>query len=303
MKPSTCPCCQGGLQQVDSWGGYAQLRCEACGYERFVSDDAPISTDYEQDADYLDDLTVFPFAKDRIGWHHLHAITFISRHISKDARTLDIGCFDGFFVRQMVDLGFDAWGLDFNRIAISQGQRQFALDGRITNHTTAELVAEGAQFSVITMFEVVEHLDDFGPVLMDCISLLEPGGYLVISVPNSEMSWRPLLDFPPHHLSRFTPYSLARLVSGIGLTSVYAVEQASLFDFLRNYAGQLFRKKEATSMRGGEFRNRAIVDPLRRMANRSKRLFYLLLSPFDWLLHRAGFRYIGQLVIARRTEC
>lgn len=301
MTQLSCDCCGASMQNVGIFEKYMHFRCVRCGYERFKSGDAVSSTDYENDPDYLDDLELYPRAEDRVQWHHRRAMNFIRKHVDSGAVTLDIGCFDGFFVRQLRDRGYDAHGVDFNRTAIAWGARQFGLDGRISNRSAADLLAEGKKFDVITMFEVIEHLDDFTPILRDCTALLKPGGHLVISAPNNEMSWRPPLDFPPHHLSRFSPLSLRKIAKGLGLEPVDSTEQSSLFDFVRNYTGVLFRRRNTISMRGGEFRCRGIVDPLRLIANRSKWVVYALVWPIDKLLHRAGFRYIGQLMIARNT--
>lgn len=301
MTQISCACCAASMQTIGNFRKYAHFRCDSCGYEYFKSGDATQSTDYEGDTDYLDDLELFPEAGDRIQWHHRRALDFIGKHVPAGGATLDVGCFDGFFVRQLRDRGFDAHGVDFNRTAIAWGARQFELDGQISNRSVADLLAEERRFDVVTMFEVIEHLDDFDPVLRDCVALLKPGGHLVISAPNNEMSWRPPLDFPPHHLSRFSPRSLRSMASRFGLDPVSSAEQSSLFDLVRNYTGVLFRREDSASMRGGEFRHRGIVDPLRRIANRSKWAVYVLLWPVDKLLHAMGFRYIGQLMIARNA--
>lgn len=301
MTQILCACCAALMRTIGNFNKYSHLCCDSCGYEYFKSDAATQSTDYEDDSDYLDDLKVFPEADDRIQWHHRRAVDFIEKHVPAGGTTLDVGCFDGFFVRQLHDRGFDAHGVDFNRTAIAWGARQFGLDDRIAGCAVADLLNEKRRFDVVTMFEVIEHLDDFDPVLRDCVALLKPGGYLVISAPNSEMSWRPPLDYPPHHLSRFSPRSLRSMALRFGLDPVSSAEQSSLFDLFRNYTGVRFRSEGSASMRGGEFRHRGIVDPLRRIANRSKWAVYALLWPIDKLLHAIGFRYIGQLMIARNA--
>ncbi|KPF90226.1 hypothetical protein IP81_15700 [Novosphingobium sp. AAP83] len=288
------------MQAIGNFGQYGHFRCDSCGYEVFKSSNVTQSTDYEGDCDYLDDLELFPATGDRIQWHHQRALDFIAERVPAGGMTLDVGCFDGFFVRHLCDRLFDAYGVDFNRTALKWGIDRFGLNGRISNRPVADLLAEDRRFDVVTLFEVIEHLDDFDPVLRDCVALLKPGGYLVISAPNNEMSWRPPLDFPPHHLSRFSPVALRNMALRLGLDPVVSKEQCSLFDLVRNYTGVLFRRSDSASMRGGEFRNRGIVDPLRRIANRSKWVVYSVLWPIDKLLQAAGFRYIGQLMIARK---
>jgi len=302
MNGFACVCCAEPMHYKDEYKDYARYQCSACGYERFKSDGVVQSSDYEDDTDYLDDIAVYPNVDDRILWHHNQALSFMESTAPKDAEVLDIGCFDGFFVRKMRDHGIDAYGVDFNRRAIADGAQRFSLGDRLSNKSAADLLAEGRRFDVVTMFEVIEHLDDFTQVISDCIALLKPGGHFIISAPNNDMSWRPPLDFPPHHLSRFTPRSLEKLAAGHGLKPLKTMEQSSLFDLTRHYVGLKFRKEEAESMRGGEFKNRGIVDPLRKFVTRSKWLAYGALKPVDAVLHMMGFRYIGQLMIAQNTK-
>lgn len=284
----------------DEYKEYIRYQCEACGYERFRSGGVVQSTDYEDDSDYLDDIAVYPNVDDRILWHHKQALNFIENTAGKNVKVLDVGCFDGFFVRRMRDRGIDAYGVDFNRRAIADGVQRFSLEDRLSSKSAAEILAEGGRFDIITMFEVIEHLEEFTQVINDCIALLNTGGHLIISAPNNNMTWRPPLDFPPHHLSRFCPKSLERLAATHGLVPLKTMEQSSLFDLTRHYLGLKFRSKETESMRGGEFKNRSLVDPLRRYVTRSKWLIYGLLKPIDGLLHAMGFRYIGQLMIAEK---
>ncbi len=298
-----CPCC--GSDEFLTEGafrGYKHFECQICGYERFVGRETVRASDYEDDSDYLDDIHVYPRVEDRIQWHHEKALGFIKSLSNPGLAILDVGCFDGFFVRKLCDLGYDAYGADFNRRAIADGARRFALGGRLSNKSAANLLAEGRRFDVVTMFEVIEHLEEFTQVVGDCIALLKPGGHFIISAPNNNMSWRPPLDFPPHHLSRFSPRSLEMLAVGHGLKPLKTMEQSSLYDLTRHYIGLKFRKEDSRSMRGGEFKNKGIVDPIRKFVTRSKWLAYGALKPIDRLLHMMGFRYIGQLMIAENNQ-
>ncbi|KWV91368.1 bifunctional 2-polyprenyl-6-hydroxyphenol methylase/3-demethylubiquinol 3-O-methyltransferase UbiG [Erythrobacter sp. YT30] len=302
MKKLSCDCCQATMQIVGDHKGFQHFRCPECNYERFKSHEAVQSSDYEEDMDYLDDISVYPSVDDRILWHHKHALQLLRDCNDNALRVLDVGCFDGFFVRKLKDHGIEAYGIDFNRKAIADGAERFSLEDRLSTKTTQEILAEGGRFDAVTMFEVIEHLEDFQQVLKDCKSLLKPGGLFIISAPNNDMSWRPPLDYPPHHLSRFSPKSLDKLVQKHGLRPLATIEQASLYDLIRHFVGLRFRNNDADSLRGGEFKNRKLVDPLRKFATRSKWIAYQLVSPIDKILHLFGFRYIGQIMIAENPK-
>lgn len=292
------------MRQVAIYHQFQHLTCTTCGHERFLSLRESISAElYEDDADYNADLAIAENHKDLLQWNHIQAIPQL-RKLSegKPARILDIGCFNGFFVKELRDQGFDAEGIDFNRKALEFGKSVYRLDGYISARTLADLNQQGEQFDVITMFEVIEHLEDFAGLIEQALKLLRPSGVIILSTPNSKMSWRPDLDYPPHHLSRFSPASMQRLMEKFGLTVLYQAEQTSSFDLIRNFTGSLLRKKSAKSMRGGQFRNGDTANRLRTFANRSKWLIYKIAMPIDVLLHKIGVRYISQIILAQKKS-
>jgi 2-polyprenyl-3-methyl-5-hydroxy-6-metoxy-1,4-benzoquinol methylase len=153
---------------------------------------------------------------------------------------------------------------------------------------------------VITLFEVIEHLENIGNILSQVSSLLKVGGVIIISTPNSKMCWRPALDFPPHHLSRFSTNALRNCVLNFGFKPVQQYEQMSSYDLIRNYVGTFFRERDKSSLRGGAFKNKSSVRVLRIAMNKSKRVGGIILSPFDAILYAFGLRYICQLIIAEK---
>ncbi len=298
-----CQCC--GVHEMESVGSvdeYVQLLCKNCGYVRFAHLSKEVDNQlYEADSDYNDDLVLASDFEDLLQWNHKQAVKYLKKKFpAGDASILDIGCFNGFFVRKLLNCSFTASGIDFNNKALDFGTSNYGLEGRISNKTVQTLLAEGLQFDVVTLFEVIEHLEDFSSVLSDVRKLLKPDGLLILSTPNSRMCWRPDLDFPPHHLSRFTPKALASCVVRLGFIPLISLEQTSTFDFIRNYVGSFCRHKDRKSMRGGEFRSKSLSIFLRSMANKSKGLWHFLLWPVDVILHGIGIRYIGQIIIAKK---
>lgn len=297
-----CDCCQGLMGQVGMYRQFQHLRCKGCGHERFLSKKESISAElYEEDADYNADLAIAQNHKDLLQWNHIQAIPQLQKLSAvRPLRILDIGCFNGFFVKELRDNGFDAEGIDFNRKALAFGKLVYKLDGHLSARTLADLEQQGEQYDAVTMFEVIEHLEDFAELIEQAIKLLKPMGVIILSTPNSKMSWRPTLDSPPHHLSRFSPTSMQRLMKRLGLTVLYQAEQTSSFDLIRNLIGSLLRKKSAKSMRGGQFRHKDAANNLRVIANRSKWLIYKIVVPIDFILHKMGLRYISQIIVAQK---
>lgn len=297
-----CNCCGSEkVVELDAYRDYRHFRCEGCGYENFVRSDSAIAADlYENDADYIDDLNVLTSSDDLILWHHLKAIKFIQSKFQSNAMVLDVGCFNGFFVKKLLSLGYDALGVDFNKSAIAYGQEKLGLGMRVSTQTLEELFVQGKRFDVITLFEVLEHLPDAKTFLGEVTKLLKKGGVLILSTPNNKMCWRPALDYPPHHLSRFTTKSLEGYLSQLGMNTLYSAEQMSTYELVRHYVGTFFRAKDSTSLRGGEFKHKKLTTMLRRGMNKLRKVLGVLLTPIDKLLHLLGFRYISQIVVAEK---
>lgn len=300
MDTKRCNCCGSKMEIASQLGIFSHFICIVCRYEEFVQDDSvAAATLYEEDSDYSADLAVSQRHTSLIQWNHRLSLKYLSTLNGKTS-VLDIGCFNGFFVRELIESGYDAHGIDFNEKALVHGQSIYNLQGRISNMTILQLADRGKSFDVITAFEVIEHLEDFPAFLRQATHLLNRDGVLILSTPNSEMLWRPSLDFPPHHLSRFSPEALKCAVTNLGLSVVMEAQQMSLFDLLRNYFGSSFRSKKVDSLRGGEFMAPSFTNVVRKFLNHIRPIAVLVLAPINWLLYQLGFRYIGQLVIAKK---
>jgi 2-polyprenyl-3-methyl-5-hydroxy-6-metoxy-1,4-benzoquinol methylase len=298
-----CECCSSNkIAKFSAHNSYDHYKCEDCGYEHFSTPAHDITAGlYENDADYSDDLTVASSSENLILWHHVDAIRFLQSNFQAGKTTvLDVGCFNGFFVNKLLSLGFDAYGIDFNKTAVAYGQEKLGLGARISTISVEQSISQGNRFDVITLFDVLEHLPEVRPFLVNVLQLLKDDGVIIISTPNNNMCWRPPLDYPPHHLSRFTIKSLEACLVGLGMKSLHVAEQMSTYELTRHYLGTFFRAKNKNSLRGGEFKYKALTTGLRRGMNRLRKIANVLLTPLDRLLHQLGFRYISQIIVAGR---
>lgn len=303
---NNCLCCgDNNLLFVDKGhGGFTVSVCEKCGFEHFFvkKDRTTISGKmYESDSDYQDDLILASDHQEMLQWQHRYALHFFSKsNLSTTNRMLDVGCHNGFFVKELVNLGFDAYGIDFNRDAVDFGRSIYNLGERINLQKLEDLKIKKDCFNVISLFEVIEHVENPKELLKNVVDILNPDGILILSIPNRNMCWRPPLDYPPHHLSRFTPDAIRFLVLSLNLHIVNHVEQMSVFELCRNFFGTKFRNKSAKSLRGGKFKYHKLSLLARRVLNAIRPIAYNLFRPIDILLHRMGLRYIGQVIIVRK---
>jgi SAM-dependent methyltransferase len=145
----------------------------------------------------------------------------------KGGRALDLGAGTGIFLQSLGD--------DWEKHAVESTELTRAeLQGKgIAVHASLEASALRSlrgTFDLITMFQVLEHVADFYPLLSACRDLLKPGGAIFISVPDGDaMLEQERLtgcpDMPPNHINRWSPSSLALALQQVGMKPGLALSE------------------------------------------------------------------------------
>jgi SAM-dependent methyltransferase len=130
-------------------------------------------------------------------------------------RVLDVGCGLGHFS----DYCKQYKGIELNAGVVAKAR---AL-GR--NVCLEPLEAQPADsFDAVALFQILEHVPDPLAFLKGAVRTIRPGGIAIIAVPNEEgvcgTVLNSVLNYPPHHLSWWSPKSLDKLVSQAGLEGV-----------------------------------------------------------------------------------
>lgn len=152
-----------------------------------------------------------------LGWHHDH---FLDTAGPGGGRALlDVGCGTGAFLARARDRGFRPTGLDFDpgNIRIAR-ERHGLTDIHALSIEEFAQRAAGARYDVVTLFEVVEHVEDPRALLRTVRALLGPAGVLAFSTPNRERTLDTLRegDWPPNHLTRWSARAVRGLVESEG---------------------------------------------------------------------------------------
>jgi Methyltransferase domain len=132
---------------------------------------------------------------------------------------LDFGCGYGGFLSMCSSYGFDAYGVDRSTAKLENNKfsRVFS---------SIDEVRHKAPFHALTLFEVLEHLDDPRELLIELRGLLAVGGVLVIETPDCTgvkgivTRDEYLKIHPLEHINAFTPNSLKVFVEGLGFSYV-----------------------------------------------------------------------------------
>ena len=132
-----------------------------------------------------------------------------ARQPFKGLRLLDIGCGGGLLCEPMVRLGFAVTGVDASErnIAVAAthaAEQSLAIDYRAD---TAEnlLAAAETPFDVVLNMEVIEHVADPGAFLRDTVSLLAPGGLMILATLNRTLASLALAKVGAEYVLRWLP--------------------------------------------------------------------------------------------------
>jgi SAM-dependent methyltransferase len=136
-------------------------------------------------------------------------------------RMLDVGCGSGDLLEHFAKRGWEIYGIDPSASAAAAAEARGA---RIHQGTLQDQPWPPGSFGLITFQHALEHVAEPVEALKRARELLEPGGLLLIDVPNwacwqrrllFRSRWHPLEL--PRHLQHFSPRALERLAGSLGL--------------------------------------------------------------------------------------
>jgi SAM-dependent methyltransferase len=149
-----------------------------------------------------------------------------SRTKTSRGRLLDIGCGYGFFLQEMKCRGWRVEGIE-----ISEVGRQYARDRwdiHVYSQTLENLSLPGNFFDVVTLFYVIEHVNDPLDLLKEVKRILKPGGLILLRWPHSTPIVRILgplskkldLYHTPYHLYDFSPRTMEKMLTFCGFKEI-----------------------------------------------------------------------------------
>jgi 2-polyprenyl-3-methyl-5-hydroxy-6-metoxy-1,4-benzoquinol methylase len=226
----------------------------------------------------------------------------------KTGRILDVGCGFGAFVKYSLDKGYDAYGVDFNDDRIKAGRKLFGLGERLIPGNVRDLQNLEHfrnSFDLVTLFEVIEHVDDPAGLVKDSREMLRDGGLLAISCPN-EARWQPMgrifADYPPHHLTRWRPDTLRRFLQKCGFEHVRTELDCSFINLIWvAYVNRSAKKKQTRPFQDNQTETTAGLAHFRKFKKTAFSLLRALSTPLDLVLKAAGVGTMGMRVIFRKV--
>jgi SAM-dependent methyltransferase len=191
MKHVNCNLCGSSRHTLRfSVGQYRLVCCSDCGLNFFNPqlDDEDLLQLYRNDY-FLNDSLLFregpiygyqDYLGDRFGIQQdfQSKVMEIGRYV-QNGQVLDIGCAYGFFLELMKKQGWETHGVELNHQAVKFAKDELGLNVR--EGIFEEMEFSRAEYDLVTMFDVVEHLIDPRAALVKVNEILKPDGLLVIS--------------------------------------------------------------------------------------------------------------------------
>jgi len=196
----------------------------------------------------------------------------------KQGRLLDIGCGVGNFLAAARDAGFAVTGIEPNQNAVRFAKEHYGLrDVFAAVPAVLQKTRPLEKFDTVTFFEVLEHQDNPQAFLDTAKSFLKDDGLIALSVPNRNR-WQigsDPLDYPPNHLTRWSPAALRNFIESNGFQVLSIREQPLTVRRAAQMLSTMFRSgliAGATGERPPAFSDLAQMplDELQRTVNRLK---------------------------------
>ena len=142
----------------------------------------------------------------------------IDRYKTSAGHVLDIGCAAGFFLKVMEEKGWETTGVEISVFMADFARTELKLSN-VFPGTLEQQPFEAESFDVITLWDVIEHLEDPRSVLAATQRLLKKDGILVLETQNVESVVARLMGRRWHHykfeehLWHFSPKTLSALLA------------------------------------------------------------------------------------------
>ena len=167
-------------------------------------------------------------------------------------KALDIGCGVGDFLHTMEQHGWDCTGVEPSEDAKAIAKKK--IKGQLLSSEEQENLHDSS-FDVITMWHVLEHVDDIRWQIQQLYRLCKPGGRIIIALPNYKSydgqyykaEWA-AYDVP-RHLNHFNKETQIKILEESGLRHV-KTEKLVWDAYYISYMSEKYRKHSIPLLRG-----------------------------------------------------
>ena len=260
-----CPWCESEKAQINLWlkdefltkEDFHICECLNCGllYTMPRPDKEKIGAYYKSEAYYSHQENkkgFIPKVYERVKTINLKYKYRLATSGMQPGKLLDIGCGVGDFLHTAEMHGWECIGVEPSEDAKAIAQKR--MKGMIITSEELESFSDGA-FDVITMWHVLEHVDDLKWQVAQLQRLVKPSGRVVIAVPNYksydgqyyEEHWA-AYDVP-RHLNHFNQITLSKIFKTSGL-ELFKMDKLKWDAYYISYLSEQYRHHSLPLVRG-----------------------------------------------------
>lgn len=288
-----CPLCHSGeisgyLKARDhllSSEEFSILQCRRCS---FIFTDGVPSADqigkYYQSTEYISHSDTRQGLMNKL-YHTARNIMLekkfrVVNKMSGGGKLLDIGSGTGYFPAYMKKKGYQVTGVEIDEQAREFAKKEFGIPVFSPEEFLNDKI-EG-KFDVITLWHVLEHLDDFDLYLKKMLDRLEKDGKLVIALPNcSSFDARFYKEKwagydVPRHLWHFTPATFKILAEKHGL-EIIKMKRLPLDPFYNSMLSEKYKGCKLYIVAGTVIGKLAYIESLFNIKKSSSIVYFLKL--------------------------
>lgn len=206
------------------YGHHAQIvECVHCGYvyanPRLAEEQLLAAYAAVEDSTYVQERAGRELTFQR---HLQHMEKIVG--VANGRSLLDVGAYIGIFVEVAAAAGWQVCGVEPSSWAVMEARKRGLL---VIEGTQDAPALQGKQFDVVTMWDVIEHVDDPTVELRKAYHLLKPGGWLVVHTMDVASlaarlmgpRWPWLMDM---HLHYFSQTTLTQMMWNVGFEVVWS---------------------------------------------------------------------------------
>ncbi|MFH1905618.1 MAG: class I SAM-dependent methyltransferase [bacterium] len=130
------------------------------------------------------------------------------KKVKRNGKLLDVGCGSGFFLKELLKYGYDAYGIDSYEGILDIISPELCL--RVKNNSFLDIKFPDESFDIVIIKQVLEHLLNPNDVIKEIHRILKEDGIVYVEVPNFNCAEAQLFGKfwynleVPRHLYQFT---------------------------------------------------------------------------------------------------